>query len=77
MFNDPVFQSFVAERPIAVMAQMAIGRLLHSQTVDEIFAMTSEQQYERTMLFSSLTKLMSEVVLGKQPSVNACWKVWS
>jgi len=74
MFNDPVFQSFVAERPIAVMAQMAIGRLLHSHTVDKTFAMTSEQQYERTMLFSSLTKLMSEVVLGKQPSVNAAYK---
>ena len=74
MFNDPFFKSFVAERPIAVMAQMAIGRLLHSQTVDEIFAKTSEQQYERTMLFSSLTNLMSEIVLGKQPSVNAAYK---
>ena len=74
MFDDPIFQSFVIERPVAVMAQMTISRLLHSQTVNEIFANTSEQQYERTLLFSSLTELMSDVVLGKQPSVNAAYK---
>ena len=74
MFNDPMFQSFVMERPIAVMAQMAISRLLRSQTVDEVFAKTSQQQYERKLLFSSLTELMSDVVLGKQPSVNAAYR---
>lgn len=74
MFDDPIFQAFVTERPIAVMSQMAIGRLLHSSSVDEIFNDTSEQQYERTLLFSSLTGLMSEVVLGKQPSVSAAYK---
>jgi hypothetical protein len=74
MFNDPIFKAFVLERPIAVMAQMAIGRLLHSRTVDDVFADAAEQQYERTLLFSSLTGLMSDVVLGKQPSVNAAYK---
>lgn len=74
MFNDPVFQLFAETRPIAVMAHMAVGRLLYSPAVDEVFAEASEQQYERKLVFSSLTGLMADVVLGKQPSVNAAYK---
>jgi hypothetical protein len=74
MFNDPIFQLFAETRPIAVMAHMAVGRLLYSRAVDDVFAEASEQQYERKLLFSSLTSLMADVVLGKQPSVNAAYK---
>lgn len=76
MFKDPIFREFVRTRPIAVLAQMALGRLLNSRAVDEVFVQASEHQYERRLLFSSLTSLMSEVVLGKQPSVNAAYKKW-
>lgn len=74
MFDDPTFRLFVAKRPIAVMAQMALGRLVHGPVVDRIFAQTSKQQYERKLMFSALTHLMADVVIGKQPSVNAGYK---
>jgi IS4 transposase len=74
MLNDPEFRLFAKSRPIAVMAHMAVGRLLYSPAVDKVFAEASEQQYKRKLLFSSLTSLMADVVLGKQPSVNAAYR---
>lgn len=74
MFDSPVFRRFATERPIAVMGQLALGRLLDSQLVDDLFARTSETQYERRLMFSSLSKMMCSVVMCKQPSVNAAYK---
>jgi hypothetical protein len=74
MFTDAIFQSFATKRPIAVMSQLALCRLLDGDLVDEIFSNHAEQQYQRTLLFSSLTKLMSSVVMSKHASVNAAYK---
>jgi hypothetical protein len=74
MFNDAVFQTFCVQRPIAVMSQLSLCRLLDAEVVDEIFADHAEEQYQRKLLFSSLTKLMSSVVMSKHASVNAAYK---
>jgi hypothetical protein len=74
LFKDPVFQSFCSKRPIAVMSQLALNRLLDSRVVDEIFEENAEEQYHRSLLFSSMTKLLSTVVMSKSPSVNAAYK---
>jgi len=74
MFTDPLFQSFAVQRPIAVMSQLALCRLLDSRIVDEIFEEHAQEQYQRKLLFSSLTKLTSSVVMSFHPSVNAAYK---
>lgn len=74
LFKDPVFQSFVSKRPIAVMAHLALSRLLDANVVDRIFHETSERQYHRKLLFSSITDVLSAVVMSKHASVNAAYK---
>lgn len=74
LFGDPVFKRFATERPIATVCQMALRRLLEPDTVDRVFRENAGEQYERSLLFSGLTHLISSVVLGKQASVNAGFK---
>ena len=71
MLFDTVFAPFVKERPICVMARGVLERLLDADRLDALFARTAAHQYTRELLFSSVAQLMSEVVLGVQPSVHA------
>lgn len=68
-----MFQQFAAERPVAVMTQMTLSHLLDPQSLDQLFADNACEQYERTLMFSALTKLTSSVVLRKNASVNAAY----
>ena len=69
LFSDPLFQSFAVQRPIAVMSQLALCRLLDAQVVDEIFSEHADEQYQRKLLFSSLAKLTASVVMSKHPMI--------
>lgn len=71
LFMDPLFQQFVQERPIGVAAQLVMRRLLDPGMLDALFHEHAQTQSQRTLLFSSLTRLVSEVVLGKCTSMNA------
>ena len=71
LFMDPIFQQFVQKRPIGVAAQLVMRRLLDPDMLDALFHKHAQTQSERTLLFSSLTRLVSEVVLGKCTSMNA------
>lgn len=73
MILGKVFQRFFAKRPIAVMARGILERLLDPQHLDHLFEATAQRQYTRNLLFSSLTHLLSQVVLGIQPSVYAAY----
>lgn len=74
LLSDPLFQRFAAQRPIATMVQMTLSHLLDEDAVNQVFADHAEQQYERTLLFSTLTDLVGSVVLGKNASVNAAYR---
>lgn len=74
LFKDPVFESFCCKRPIAVMSQLSLSRLLDGPTVDAIFEANAQEQYHRSLLFSSMTKVLSSVVMSKAPSVSAAYK---
>lgn len=69
-----VFESFLEERPICVMARATLERLLDADRIDELFERVAERQYTQELLFSSLVELMSEVTLGWQPSVHAAYQ---
>jgi len=74
IFQDSVFQNFVAQAPVATATQMILRRLLEPQAIDQIFQDNAELQYERTQMFSVVTAVMASVVLGQSPSVYAAHK---
>ena len=69
-----VFEPFIAQRPICVMARGVLEHLFHAERIDALFARTAEVQYTRELLFSSVVDLMGQVVLGIQPSVHAAYQ---
>jgi IS4 transposase len=74
LFDDPIYRRFATERPICTVVHLTLRRLLAPELVDEIFRQHADKQYERSLLFSALTLLMSGVVLGKYASVSAGYK---
>lgn len=71
--KSSMFQHFATERPVAVMTQMTLSHLLDAESLDQLFADNAEEQYERTLMFSTLTQLTASVVLRKSPSINAAY----
>jgi hypothetical protein len=68
-----VFEPFVEQRPIGVMARGVLEHLFNAARIDALFARTTETPYTRALLFSSVVDLMGQVVLGVQPSVHAAY----
>lgn len=71
---DRLFQPFVEQRPICVMARCALGNLFNPQRIDALFERTAKVQYTRELVFSSAVDLMGQVVLGIQPSIHAAYQ---
>lgn len=69
-----IFDAFVEESPISVMMRGMMERVFRPQRLDEIFEAHAKLQYSRELLFSSLVNLLSLVVCGIHPSVNAAYK---
>ena len=74
MLLERLFQPFVEKRPVCVMARGVLERVLDPQRIDRLFADTAQRQYTRELLFSSLVELLSQVILGWQPSVHAAYQ---
>jgi IS4 transposase len=74
MLLAPIFQPFVEERPVCVMARAVLQRLLDPARLDALFERTARHQYTHELLFSSLAELLGQVVLGVQPSVHAAYQ---
>ncbi|HEV3167141.1 MAG TPA: IS4 family transposase [Isosphaeraceae bacterium] len=73
IFSD-VFQRFLEDSPITVMARAILENALPPATIDQLFEDHAQQQYTRTLLFSDVVDLMSQVVCSIRPSINAAYK---
>lgn len=69
-----VFDTFSVASPVSVMMRGLMERMFRPERLDAIFAVHSQVQYQRELLFSSLVNLLSLVVCGIHPSVNAAYK---
>jgi Transposase DDE domain len=69
-----VFQSFIEQSPICVMARAVLENLFQPERLDQLFQRTAQKQYQRTLLFSSVVELMHAVVLGVEPAVYAAYR---
>ena len=52
MLLDKVFEPFIKDKPICVMARAVLQRILDPQHIDQLFARTARRQYTNELLFS-------------------------
>lgn len=71
---NPILHRLAERRQIPVMARGILERCLNPAQLDAWFGSVAKQQYTRTLLFSAVFDLMTQVVLRQQPSVNAAWQ---
>jgi IS4 transposase len=69
-----IFERFVQESPIAVMVRATLENAFAAPALDQLFAESAEQQYTRTLLFSTVVELMTTVVLRQEKSLHAAFQ---
>jgi IS4 transposase len=69
-----MFQRFVQESPIAVMVRATLEHAFAAPALDELFMQSVEEQYTRTLLFSTVVELMTTVVLRQEKSIHAAFQ---
>jgi IS4 transposase len=69
-----IFQRFVEKSPISVMVRGTLERVLGAEALDAWYEQTAQKQYTRTLLFSTVYELMSQVVFSIKPSVHAAYQ---
>lgn len=73
IFSD-LFERFIADSPVSVMARALLENALAPAAVDALFEDVAERQYTRELLFSDVVDLMAMVVCKLRPSINAAYK---
>jgi len=71
---SPIFEKFVEKSPISVMARGMMERVLNPNQLDQWFDETTEQQYTKDLMFSTVFDIMSQVVCGSRKSVHAAYQ---
>jgi hypothetical protein len=74
MVLSDVFDRFVKDSPVAVMARALMERALEPSVLDALFRKEAKKQYEKDLLFSSLVNLMALVVCGIRPTVRTAYQ---
>ena len=69
-----VFARFVEKSPLSVMVRGTLERVLGAEQLDVWFAQTAQKQYTRTVLFSTVYDVLSQVVFRIKPSVRAAYR---
>ena len=69
-----VFARFVEKSPLSVMVRGTLERVLGADQLDAWFARTAQKQYTRTLLFSTVYDVLSQVVFRMKPSVRAAYR---
>jgi hypothetical protein len=69
-----VFTRFVEKSPISIMVRGTLERVLGADHLDAWFARTAQKQYTRTLLFSTVYDILSQVVFRIKPSVRAAYQ---
>jgi hypothetical protein len=65
-----LLDQFAKVRPISALAQVCLENLFGAAGIDQIFEDVADQQYTRSLLFSTATDLLVQVALFGQPSVS-------
>ena len=74
MVLSHVFQRFAEWAPMPVMARLVLDRVLTQAKLNAWFEKTTERQYTRALLFSSVFEVMSLVAFKVFPTVHAAYQ---
>jgi IS4 transposase len=72
--DDPVFERFADESPMAVIAAILLARVFSPEKLDELFEQVRTKQYTQDLLFSTVFDLMNKVVCAIEPSVHSAYQ---
>ena len=72
--HEEAFGLFVKAAPATVMIRGVLENIFSPARLNAIFADAAQVQYTRDLAFSSVVRLMSQVVMRIQPSVHAAYK---
>jgi IS4 transposase len=68
------FEAFVQKSPASVMVRAVLERAFHSERLNALFERTAVLQYTRDLMFATVVRLMTEVVLGVSRSIRAAYQ---
>jgi IS4 transposase len=71
---DAAFDLFATKAPATVMIRGVLENILSDARLNGLFEETAQSQYTRDLAFSSVVRLMSQVVMRIQPSVHAAYR---
>jgi hypothetical protein len=69
-----VYERFVEETPVAVMARGVLERCLSPATIDRVFGSAADRQYNKDLLFSTVFEVMTDAVCQVHSSVHAAYR---
>lgn len=69
-----IFARFAEKSPVSVMVRGMLERALNLEALDVWYERVSDKQYTRTLLFSTVYDLLSQVVFKIKPSVHAAYQ---
>ena len=74
MWFSPIFDRFVEKSPVTVILRALMEVVLSESKLDELFEKTAQTGYTRELLFSTLVKMMTQVVCSVRQSIGAVYK---
>src|SRR5262245_28881184 len=74
MILSPLFERFIEQSPLSVMARATMEHAFSAKALDELFELTAQSGYTRELLFSTTVELLSLVVAGKAATVQAAYQ---
>jgi len=73
MVLEPLFERFISQAPLSVMARATLEHALSAEALDALFEQTAQRGYTRELLFSTAVDLMSRVVCGQARHVSTAF----
>ena len=77
MWFSPIFERFVEKSPVTVIVRALMEVVLAESKLDDLFENRAQTGYTRELLFSTLVKMMTQVVCSVRQSIGAVYKAMS
>jgi hypothetical protein len=74
MILNDVFERFIRDSPLSVMAQGIMENAMNPRILDELFQDVARRQFTHKLLFSTVVDLMGAVVCRTRPSIHAAFQ---